>query len=88
MEASMVAYPRPDLVDNVASIRALTSIGNDYFQVWVLIKDLLYSPVVAAFWGDRRALLFLCLSAIFFLIVADVAWSGEELRRLVRGRLR
>jgi len=25
-----VAYPRPDLIDNVASIGALASIGNDY----------------------------------------------------------
>jgi hypothetical protein len=80
----VVAYTRPYLVDNIASIRALAGIGDDYFQVGVLIKDLLHPPIVAAFRGDRCALFFFWLSAIFFLVVADVAWSGEELRRLVR----
>lgn len=80
----MVAYTSAYFVDNITSIGALARIGDDYFQVGVLIKDLLHSPIVAAFRGNGCALFFFWLSAIFFLVVADVAWSGEELRRLVR----
>ena len=83
----IVAYPSVDFVYDVASIGTLTSIGNDNLQVGILVEDLLNSAVVATLWR-REARLCLCLFVVVFLVIANVVWSGEELRRLVRRGLR
>lgn len=46
------AYSRPDLVHNIATIRALASICYDDFQVGLFIEDLLHSTVIATFGWD------------------------------------
>jgi len=66
-------YTCPYSVDNVAAVRTLACIGDDDFQVGVLVQDLLNSTVIAAF--GRCIAGILLLPVVVCLVIADVVWS-------------